>query len=248
MQSVSAPVPFPIRERRVDESARRVLTIDIGGSNVKVLVSGHAEPRRSRSGKTLTPSKLVEIVRNLVDDWQYDAISIGYPGLVGKDGPSCEPGNLGPGWVGFDFQAAFGRPVRMMNDAAMQALGSYEGGSMLYLGLGSGLGSALITDGQIAALELGCLRYDAERTLGDVLGNLGLEQLGKRAWRQIVAETAAAMMKAFLVHRVVIGGGNAKKLKPDLPPGIRLGHNLTAFRGGFRLWNGDDARGPNLER
>jgi polyphosphate glucokinase len=121
----------------------------------------------------------------------------------------------------------------------MQALGSYEGGSMLYLGLGSGLGSALITNGRVIPLELGCLRYDAEQTLGDVLGSRGLERLGKRDWRQIVAETAAAMMKAFLVQSVVVGGGNAKKLKPELPPGVRLGHNLTAFRGGFRLWSDD---------
>ena len=240
MQSVSATVPFPSREKvSHDESPRRILTIDVGGSNVKVLVTGEAEPRRSRSGKTLTPSKLVELVGRLVGDWHYDAISIGYPGWVGKDGPSSEPGNLGPGWVGFDFRAAFGRPVRIMNDAAMQALGSYEGGLMLYLGLGSGLGSALIANGRVIPLELGCLRYDAEQTLGDVLGNRGLERLGKRDWRQIVAETAAAMMRAFLVQSVVVGGGNARKLKPALPPGVRLGHNLTAFRGGFRLWSED---------
>ena len=238
MQSASATVPFPDRrERSSGDLTRRILTVDIGGSNVKVLVSGEAEPRRRRSGRTLTPAKLIEIVRELADDWEYDAVSIGYPGLVGKDGPSSEPGNLGPGWVGFDFRAALDRPVRMMNDAAMQALGSYEGGSMLYLGLGSGLGSALIVNGTIIALELGSLGYEREQTLGDVLGNVGLERLGKRVWRKIVAETALTMMKAFLVQSVVLGGGNAKKLKQDLPPCIRLGHNLTAFRGGFRLWS-----------
>jgi polyphosphate glucokinase len=142
--------------------------------------------------------------------------------------------------VGFDFRAAFERPIRIINDAAMQALGSYEGnGTMLYLGLGSGLGSALIANGQVLALELGCMRYDDDRTLGDVLGNAGLERLGKRAWRSLVAETASTMMKAFVVDGVVLGGGNAKKLKPDLPHGVRLGHNLTAFRGGFRLWGGN---------
>jgi polyphosphate glucokinase len=188
----------------------------------------------------LTPAKLVQIVHQLAGDWEYDVVSIGYPGLVGKDGPSSEPGNLGAGWVGFDFPAALDRPTRMINDAAMQALGSYEGGSMLYLGLGTGLGSALIAHGDVIALELGCLHYDGDQTLGDVLGNHGLERLGKRAWRQIVSETAAAMMKAFVVHDVVLGGGNAKKLKPDLPHGVRLGHNSTAFRGGFRLWDAAD--------
>jgi polyphosphate glucokinase len=211
--------------------------VDIGGSNVKILLSGQTEPRRRRSGKMLTPAKLVQIVHQLAGDWEYDVVSIGYPGLVGKDGPSSEPGNLGPGWVGFDFPAAFDRPTRIVNDAAMQALGSYEGGSMLYMGLGTGLGSALIAHGDVIALELGCLPYDHNQTLGDVLGDSGLQRLGKRAWREIVSDTAAAMMKAFVVHSVVLGGGNAKKLKPDLPHGIRLGHNSTAFRGGFRLWD-----------
>src|SRR5262245_18465242 len=143
MQSVSTTVPFPSHPQRASgESPRRILTVDIGGSNVKLLVSGEAEPQRRRSGKMLTPSKLIEIVHELAGDWEYDAVSIGHPGLVGKEGPSSEPGNLGPGWVGFDFRAAFDRPVRIMNDAAMQALCSYEGRSMLYLGLGSGLGSA----------------------------------------------------------------------------------------------------------
>jgi hypothetical protein len=234
----SAIVPFPNRrEQPATDPARRVLTVDIGGSNVKLLASGQTEPRRRRSGKTLTPAKLVTIVRELAADWPYDAISIGYPGLVGKNGPSSEPGNLGPGWVGFDFEAALERPVRVVNDAVMQALGSYEGGSMLYLGLGTGLGSALIVDDEVTALELGWLRYDRDQTLGEMLGAVGLRRLGKRAWRQLVSETAAAMMKAFVVQSVVIGGGNAKKLKPDLPHGIRLGHNLTAFRGGSRLWD-----------
>jgi hypothetical protein len=234
----SAIVPFPSRrEQPATEPARRVLTVDIGGSNVKLLASGQTEPRRRRSGKTLTPAKLVAIVHELAADWPFDAISIGYPGLVGKNGPSSEPGNLGPGWVGFDFEAALERPVRVVNDAVMQALGSYEGGSMLYLGLGTGLGSAMIVDGQVTALELGWLRYDGDQTLGEMLGAIGLRRLGKRLWRQLVSETAAAMMKAFVVQSVVIGGGNAKKLKPDLPHGIRLGHNLTAFRGGSRLWD-----------
>jgi polyphosphate glucokinase len=244
MKSTPEVVPLArARERPAAARARRVLTVDIGGSNVKILLSGQVEPRRRQSGKMLTPTKLVKMVHDLAADWEYDAVSIGYPGLVGRDGPSSEPGNLGQGWVGFDFEAALDRPTRMMNDAAMQALGSYEGGSMLYLGLGTGLGSALIVDGDVLPLELGCLRYDDEQTLGDVLGNRGLAQLGKRAWRQIVGETAAAMMKAFVVHTVVLGGGNAKKLKPDLPHGVRLGHNLTAFRGGARLWAEDAGAG-----
>jgi polyphosphate glucokinase len=220
------------------EPVRRVLTIDIGGSNVKLLVNGQTEPRRRRSGKTLTPAKLIAIVRELSEGWDYDAVSIGYPGLVGKEGPSSEPWNLGPGWVGFDFSAALERPVRVMNDAAMQALGSYEGGYMLYLGLGTGLGSALIANGTIIDLELGRLRFGPDETLGDVLGRPGLTRLGKRAWRKLVAETAQTLMKAFLAESVVLGGGNAKRLGQDLPAGVRLGHNLTAFRGGVRLWNG----------
>jgi polyphosphate glucokinase len=232
------------RKRSSSASHRRILTIDIGGSGVKVLVNGQTEPRRRRSGKTLTPSKLIQIVDALTDDWKYDAVSIGYPGLVGKDGPSSEPGNLGPGWVGFDFRAALGRPTRIINDAAMQALGSYEGGSLLYLGLGSGLGSALIARGNVIALELGCLPYDEQQTLGDLLGDSGLKRLGKRAWRKIVIQTAAAMMKSFLVDSLVLGGGNTRELKVELPPGVRLGHNLTAFRGGFRLWSAD---APDVE-
>jgi polyphosphate glucokinase len=243
MKSASAVQLSPkARDRASPESTRRILTIDIGGSGVKILVSGQTKPRRRRSGKTLTPSKLIQIVQALADDWKYDAVSIGYPGLVGKDGPSSEPGNLGPGWVGFDFGAAFDRPIRIVNDAAMQALGSYEGGSMLYLGLGSGLGSALIVHGDVMALELGCLPYDGNQTLADLLGDPGLRRLGKRVWRQVVIQTAAAMMKAFLVDGLVLGGGNTKELKVDLPPGVRLGHNLTAFRGGFRLWNREAPR------
>jgi hypothetical protein len=224
---------------REAEPVRRVLTIDIGGSNVKVLVNGETEPRRHASGKTLTPARLIEIVRELTEDWRYDAVSIGYPGLVGKSGPSSEPGNLGPGWVGFDFQAALERPVRIVNDAAMQALGSYEGGRMLYLGLGTGLGSALVVNGSVIDLELGRLPYEHDERLGDVLGRRGLGRLGKTAWREAVLQTVEALMKALLAESVVIGGGNAKKLKRELPPGVRLGHNLTAFRGGFRLWKVD---------
>jgi polyphosphate glucokinase len=179
---------------------------------------------------------MVEIIQELAEGWDYDAISIGYPGLVGNQGPSSEPVNLGPGWVGFDFSSAFGLPVRIMNDAAMQALGSYEGGRMLFLSLGTGVGSALITEEAIVTLELGQLPYKRGETLGEALGRQGLRRLGKAAWRRAVAVVAPALMKAFLADSVVIGGGSAKKLK-ELPPGVRQGHNLTAFRGGFRMWD-----------
>ena len=233
---------FPIAEESPysEKSITNVLTVDIGGSNIKILATGETEPRKRRSGKSLTPVKMVEIVQQLSADWSYEAISIGYPGLVGSQGPSSEPGNLGDGWVGFDFSSAFGLPVRIMNDAAMQALGSYEGGRMLFLGLGTGLGSALITEEIVLSLELGHLPYKRGETLGEALGRQGLKRMGKAEWRRAVMGVAPALMKAFLADSVVLGGGNAKKLK-DLPHGVRLGHNLTAFRGGFRLWNIEDA-------
>jgi polyphosphate glucokinase len=178
-------------------------------------------------------------VRELADDWQYDAISLGYPGLTGTQGPRSEPGNLGPGWVGFDYATAFGKPVKLINDASMQALGSYEGGRMLFLGLGTGLGSTLIAGHVIVPLELGHLLYDKNRKLNDVLSRRGLEKLGKTEWREAVNQAVTALMRAFVADYVVLGGGNAKNVK-ELPPGVRRGHNLTAFRGGMRLWNLDD--------
>ena len=243
MVSPPSRIVFPIEDERSSpkKSFARILTVDIGGSSVKVLASGQTEPRKRRSGKKLTPAKMVEMVQNLAEGWDYEAISIGYPGLVGDQGPSSEPSNLGDGWVGFDFPSAFGLPVRIMNDAAMQALGSYEGGRMLFLGLGSGVGSALITEEVILTLELGQLPYRRGETIGDALGRQGLKRLGKAAWRRAVTDVASALMKAFMADSVVIGGGNAKKLK-ELPPGVRQSHNLTAFRGGFLLWDTGAAR------
>jgi polyphosphate glucokinase len=237
MKAATTIATLPIEDQRPSpaKSSVPVLTVDIGGSSIKVLASGHTEPRKRRSGKNLTPAKMVEIVQDLAEGWDYEAVSIGYPGLVGNQGPSSEPVNLGPGWVGFDFSSAFGLPVRIMNDAAMQALGSYEGGRMLFLGLGTGVGSTLITEEVILTLELGQLPYKRGETLGEALGRQGLKRLGKTAWRRAVTDMASALMKAFLADSVVIGGGNAKKLK-ELPPGVRQSHNLTAFRGGFRLW------------
>ena len=214
----------------------KILVIDIGGTKIKALVTGQTEPRKASSGKKLTPSKMVEIVKELAADWEYEAISLGYPGLVGHHGPRSEPGNLGAGWVGFDFTAAFGLPVRIVNDAAMQALGSYEGGRMLFLGLGTGLGSAFIAADTVICLELGCLPHPSGETLGKVLGKNGLDELGKDKWVETVQKTVEYLRVAFIAEHVVIGGGNAKKMK-NLLPGTRLGHNLTAFRGGMRLWN-----------
>ena len=232
-----------------------VLVIDIGGSTIKMLATGETSPRKFRSGKRLTPTQMVAAVQERTDDWHYEAISIGYPGLVGAHGPRSEPGNLGPGWVGFNFAAAFDRPVRIINDAAMQALGNYEGGRMLFLGLGTGLGSALIADQVIVPLELGHLPYPGGPLLEHVLSHRALQRLGKKAWKRVVRMLVPLLMEAFLADYVVLGGGNAKQLN-RLPPGTRLGHNQTAFRGGFRLWaledvqtlSGDEAQpAPSLQ-
>jgi polyphosphate glucokinase len=218
-----------------------ILSVDIGGSKIKILATGQGEPRKTPSGKRLTPTRMVEAVRALASGWDYQAVSIGYPGVVGKSGPCSEPGNLGSGWVAFNFAAAFGLPVRIINDAVMQALGSYEGGRMLFLGLGTGLGSALIADHVIVPLELGQLRYGNGEKLGDVLGDRGLKRYGLKFWRRVAEEVTPIFMSAFLADYVVLGGGNSKKLK-EPPPGGRLGHNLTAFRGGFRLWHLEDVQ------
>lgn len=218
-----------------------ILVIDIGGSSVKILATGETAPRKVRSGKRLTPTRMVAAVHELAAGWTYEAISIGYPGVVGANGPRAEPGNLGPGWVGFNFAAAFDRPVRIINDAAMQALGNYDGGRMLFLELGTGLGSALIADRVIVPLELGRLRAPDGLRLEHILSQRGRDRLGKKAWRREVCALVPILMEAFLVDYVVLGGGNATQLK-RLPPGARLGHNQTAFRGGFRLWTLEDVQ------
>lgn len=221
------------------ELPKSVLVVDIGGTKMKMLATGQTEPRKTTSGPRMTPAKMVEAVKELSEGWDYEAVSLGFPGLVGEHGPRSEPGNLGAGWVGFDYAAAFGLPVRICNDAAMQALGSYEGGRMLFLGFGTGLGSALIIHNTIVTLELGRMLYSEGRELGAILGRRGLRMLGKKVWRREVAEIVPAMMGAFSADYVVLGGGNSKEIK-ELPPGTRLGHNLTAFRGGFRLWHLED--------
>ena len=219
---------------------KKILSVDIGGTKIKFLASGETEPRKIESGDTLTPAEMVERVRKHTRDWRYSAVSIGYPGLVGNHGPLAEPGNLGAGWVGFDFAAAFECPVRITNDAAMQALGSYDGGRMLFLGLGTGVGSVLIVDHSLLQLELGELWYRRGKTLSRRLGRAALDKAGKERWRKRVLELVPSLQRAFLADYVVLGGGNSKLLREPLPPNVRLGHNLTAFRGGYRLWGIED--------
>lgn len=213
----------------------RVLVVDIGGTNVKILATGRRVARKFPSGPAMTPEQMISNVRNLTKDWKYDAVSIGYPGPVLRDRPVVEPCNLGPGWVGFDFENAFRRPVIVINDAAMQALGSYKGGKSLFLGLGTGLGSAFIVDGILEPLELGHLPY-RKSTFEDYIGLRGLQKYGTKKWRRNVTDVVNRLIAALQPDEVVIGGGNAKKLK-ELPPGARLGDNANAFLGGFRLWN-----------
>jgi polyphosphate glucokinase len=213
----------------------RVLVIDVGGMNVKVLATGRRQPRRIASGPTMTAAEMVDGVKPLVADWQFEAVSIGYPGPVIGGRPLHEPRNLGRGWVGFDFHKAFGLPVKIVNDAAMQALGSFEGGRMLFLGLGTGLGSAMIVDGILEPMELAHVPYKKGRTYEDYLGRRGLKRLGKMRWRRYVADVVERIKAALEADYVVLGGGNAKKLG-ELPAGARLGNNANAFVGGFRLW------------
>jgi polyphosphate glucokinase len=211
-----------------------VLVVDVGGTNVKVLATDETEPRKFASGPAMTPEQMVSGVKDLVADWKYDAVSVGYPGLVLRGRVAAEPYNLAPAWVDFDFEAAFGCPVKLINDAAMQALGSYQSGSLLFLGFGTGLGSALIVDGVIIPTELAHLSYK-KATYEDYVGKRGLVRLGKKKWRRYATEIVAKLIQVLHPDDVVLGGGNAKKLK-EIPPGCRLGENNNAFTGGFRLW------------
>ena len=212
----------------------KLLVIDIGGNTVKVLVTGETEPRRFPSGPTLTPRQMVSSVLKLTDDWRYDAVSIGVPARVRDHHVVSEPANLGHGWVHFDFAKAFDRPVEVINDAAMQALGSYRRGKMLFLGLGTGLGSALIADSTLVPMELGHLPF-RDGTYESYLGLKGLKRLGITKWRAYVYQVVVKFISALELDDVVIGGGNAPKLD-RLPPGCRFGDNAFAFRGGFLLW------------
>jgi len=213
----------------------RVLAIDVGGSHVKVRVSNRRDVRQFESGPQMNAARMVAGVLKLVGDWKYDVVSIGYPGIVIHGKIVTEPHNLGGGWVGFDFRRAFGRPVRVINDAAMQAIGSYQGGRMLFLGLGTGLGSAMIVDGVVESMELAHMHYKKGRTYEDDVGDRGRRRLGSKKWRRTVKKVVKALRTALEADYVVLGGGNARKLN-KMPKGARLGNNDFAFLGGFRMW------------
>jgi predicted NBD/HSP70 family sugar kinase len=218
----------------------RVLVVDIGGTNVKILATGQNTFRKVPSGRELTPEKMVSEVARLAGDWEYDVVAIGYPGRVADGRIAVEPPNLGHGWVGFDFNAAFGHRVKIVNDAAMQALGSYKSGLLLFLGLGTGLGAALVADGVVIPLELGHLPFK-NGTYQEYLGVRALKRLGRKRWQKHVEFTAERLRDALQPDDVVLGGGTAKKLK-SLPPGCRAGTNAYAFIGGFRLWEMEPTR------
>ncbi|HKS97224.1 MAG TPA: ROK family protein [Terriglobia bacterium] len=223
----------------------RVLVIDVGGTHVKVLATGQEASREIASGPKMSAGRMAKQVKRLVKDWKYDVVAMGYPGPVVHGRPLREPYNLGRGWVGFNFGRAFGRPIKVINDAAMQALGSYQGGRMLFLGLGTGLGSAMIADGILEPMELAHLPFK-KKTYEDYLGLRGLQRRGKKKWRRQVADAVEQLREAVEADYVVLGGGNAKKLK-QLPPHTRLGDNRNAFLGGFRLWDADHY-GPGQPR
>jgi polyphosphate glucokinase len=221
--------------KRGGKDGRTVLAIDVGGTHVKVKHSPDSERREFASGPKLTASDMVAGVRGFTSDWRFDVVSIGYPGPVVHGRPIAEPHNLGPGWVGFDYAGAFGCPVRVVNDAVMQALGSYSGGRMLFLGLGTGLGSAMIVDKVAQPMELAHMPYKKGRTFEDYVGERGFEKHGKKRWREDVFAVVEQLKAALRPDYVVIGGGNVKRLK-EMPPGARRGSNADAFPGGFKLW------------
>ena len=215
----------------------RILVVDVGGSHVKARLSSDGEERRFASGAELTARQMVDGVKEITRDWSFDRVSVGIPAPIRGGALVADPFNLGSGWVGFDFERAFGVATKVVNDAAMQALGSYEGGKMLFLGLGTGLGSTLVVDGVVVPMELGHLPY-RKATFEDYVGRRGRERLGKKRWQNAVLETVASLTAALEPDYVVLGGGDARKLA-GLPPNARLGGNDNAFLGGFRLW--DDA-------
>jgi predicted NBD/HSP70 family sugar kinase len=227
-------------KRTRGKTAPITLVLDVGGTHVKGLATGQTESFKFESGRQMTPEKMVAMVKTAAAKWKYSRISIGYPGPVVCGSPLLDPFNLGPGWVRFDFEKAFGCPVKLINDAAMQALGSYEGGRMLFLGLGTGLGTAMIVDGKLEPLELAHLTYKKGLTFEDFVGIRGLAKYGKKKWRKYVHDIVKQLSHALATDYVVIGGGNARLLD-RLPDGARLGENANAFRGGFRLWEDKEA-------
>jgi polyphosphate glucokinase len=220
----------------------KILVVDVGGTHVKILATGQKQKREIVSGPKMTARQMVSDVKKLAKGWAYDAVSVGFPGPVLHDRPVAEPRNLGAGWTGFDFASAFGVPVKVVNDAAMQALGSYRGGRMLFLGLGTGLGSAMIVNGIVEPMELGHLPYK-KGTYEDCVGEKGLERAGKKRWRKLVKDVIERLVAATEPEDVVIGGGNLMHLH-KLPKGCRAGNNAYAFIGGFRMWTGAHA-GPD---
>jgi len=232
--------------RASSKSANAVLVIDVGGTHVKVLATRQREERKIPSSPNMTARKMVRDVKRVTKDWEYGRVSIGYPGPVIHGHPLHEPHNLGGGWVGFNFRKAFGCPVEVINDAAMQALGSYHGGRMLFLGLGAGLGSAMIVDGILEPMELGHLAYKNGKTYEDYVGVRGLKRLGKKNWRRHVADVVERLKDALEAEYVVLGGGNAENVG-NLPPDTHLGNNRNAFVGGFRLWKKDKPRASGHE-
>jgi hypothetical protein len=221
--------------------AKKILVIDIGGSNVKLMISSRAKRRKFPSGSRLTPRQFIAKTKAAVTDWKFDAIAIGFPAPVIKGRIAVEPKNLGKGWRRFDFRKAFGKPVRVMNDAAMQALGSYHGGRMLFLGFGTGLGSALLWGQTVLCLELSDLAY-VDGSLEDWLSDDGMEALGEEAWQVEVLRVVPALKKSFIADYMVLGGGNAKCIE-KLPRGVELGHNRNAYTGGVRLWQNEPRTG-----
>jgi len=223
-----------------------VLVVDVGGTHVKILATGEKQSRKFPSGPTLTPKQMVAGVKKLASDWKYKAVSVAYPGVVVRNRPVAEPYNLGKGWAGFDFGAAFKCPVKVINDAAMQALGSYKRGKMLFLGLGTGLGTAMVLDGIVEPMELAHLPY-RKRTFEDYVGVAGRKRLGQKRWEQVVKDVTARLIAALEPDDVVLGGGNVKHLK-TLPPGCRAGDNFNAFVGGFRLWENTKRHNTSTSR
>jgi polyphosphate glucokinase len=218
-----------------EKNAKKILVIDVGGTNVKMLTTGQRAERKIPSGPGMTAAQMVRDVKEATKDWEYDAISIGYPGVVVHDRAVHEPHNLASGWVGFDFAKAFGHPVKLINDAAMQALGDYKGGRMLFLGLGTGLGSAMIVDGVLEPMELAHLPYKKGKTYEDYVGISGLQRLGRKKWQKHVIDVVTRLREALEAEDVVLGGGDARKLT-ELPPGSRVADNANAMIGGVRMW------------
>jgi polyphosphate glucokinase len=229
----------------VTATPQRVLVIDIGGSHVKLLATGQRRSIKIVSGPTMTPGEMVTAVRTATAHWAYDVVAIGYPGPVVADAPVADPTHLGPGWVGFNFADAFERPVKLRNDAAMQALGGYRGGRLLFLGLGTGLGSALVIEGHLQPLELAHLPYRKKRSFEEYVGEASRVRRGQRRWQRYVVDVVTRLRTAMQVDQVLLGGGNARHMRDQLlrlPEGTHLGRNADAFRGGMRLWLTADER------